>query len=86
MISLSESEFITREEFEKALDAAVLRICRETADDRKRITQQENFSTALYDLIWVEMRPSRMKIEAKLKKLLPGSYFNSRSTTTEVTD
>ena len=91
------TEFVTRKEHE----AAILQICREIADDRKRITQQENFSTALYDLLFVEMRASRVKIESKLKKLLPSYYFHStttssgstgvqwkefQNTTTEVTD
>lgn len=83
----------TREEFEVALDAAVLQTCREIADDRKRITLQEEnsarqdeFSKTLYSILWMRMKSTRMEFEAKLRKLLPCASPISTDQSTEVTD
>lgn len=69
------TEYITREE----LEAAILSLHAELADDRKRITVIEEFSRELYGLLFVKFRSIRMDLETKLKGHVP--YFFSNSTT-----
>ncbi len=85
----NSTEFVSRKEHE----AAILQICREIADDRKRITLQEEnsarqdeFSKTLYSILWMRMKSTRMEFEAKLRKLLPCSSPISADQSTEVTD
>lgn len=71
MISI-EPDFISREEHEKALDAAVLQICREIADDRKRITVLESYAHGIFNVLFVKFRGIREMLDAKVRQFLPG--------------
>ena len=71
MISI-EPEYITREEHERAIDAAVLQICREIADDRKRITVLESFAHGVFNVLFVKFRGVRDILDVKVRQFLPG--------------
>lgn len=61
----------TREEFEMALDAAVLQTCREIADDRKRITVLESFAHGVFNVLFVKFRGVRDMLDVKVRQYLP---------------
>lgn len=67
-------EYVTKAE----LEAAILQIYSEIAEDRKRITVIEEFSRELYSILFVKFRSIRMDLETRLKSHVP--YFFSSST------
>jgi len=72
------TNYVTEEILDAKLDAAILQIHEERADDRKRITVLEDFSREIYSILWVKFRSIRTELENQLKKHVP--YFFSRST------
>lgn len=66
-------EYVTKAE----LEAAILQIYSEIAEDRKRITVIEEFSRELYSILFVKFRSIRMDLETRLKSHVP--YFFSSS-------
>lgn len=67
------TEYVTREE----LEAALLQVHAELAEDRKRITMIEEFARELFSVLWVKLRGARFDLDEKVRKYVP--YFYSKS-------
>lgn len=61
------------------LEAALLQVHAEIAEDRKRITMIEEFSRELFSVLWVKFRGIRFELDEKVRRYVP--YFYSNSTT-----
>lgn len=67
------SEYVTREEFDEAL----LEVHREIAEDRKRMTMNDEFTVGLYYILWRKFRSIRAELEAKLLRYIPVQFSSS---------
>lgn len=67
------TEYATREE----LEAAILSLHAEIADDRKRITIIEEFARELFRVLWMKFRGIRSELNETVRDNVP--YFLSKS-------